>query len=50
MSCILEGIKFSLASMCLVINEDLGNILKNLDDEFSSNLRLPEFEPEKCIV
>ena len=52
MGCILEGIKSSLTSMCLVVNQDLGDFLKDLDDDFSSNLswrwvgELPEFELE----
>jgi hypothetical protein len=51
MGCILEGIKSSFTSIRPVVNEDLGNFLKDLDDEFSLNFRLPEFEPEEeCIV
>ena len=52
MGCILESIKSSLASMCSVVDEDLGDFLKDLDDDFSSNLsqkwvrELPEFELE----
>ena len=38
MGCILEGIKYSLASMRSVVDEDLSNFLKDLDDDFSSNL------------
>jgi hypothetical protein len=40
--CILEGIKFSIY---LVVDKNLGDFLKDMDDEFSSNLKLPEFEP-----
>jgi hypothetical protein len=50
MGCILEGIKFSLADMHLVIDEDLGDFLKDLDDKFLSNLRLPEFELEEEYI
>ena len=52
MSCILEGIKSSLASMRSIVDEDLGDFLKDLDDDFSSNLsqrlvgEIPKFEPE----
>ena len=52
MGCILEGIKSSLASICPVVDKDLGDFLKDLDDDFSSNLswrwvgELPEFELE----
>ena len=52
MGCILESIKSSLASMRPIVNKDLGDFLRGLDDDFSlnSNQRwvreLPEFEPE----
>ena len=52
MGCILEGIKSSLVSIYPMVDEDLGNFLKDLDDDFSLNLsrrwvrKLPEFEPE----
>jgi hypothetical protein len=29
-----------------VVDKDLGNFLKDLEDEFLSNFRLSEFEPE----
>ena len=38
MGCILESIKSSLASMYPVVNKNLGNFPKDLDDDFSSNL------------
>jgi hypothetical protein len=50
MGCILEGIKSSLASIYSVVNEDLSNFLKDLDDKFSSNLRLSEFELEEEYI
>jgi hypothetical protein len=53
MGCILEGIKFSLASMHSMVDENLSDFLKNLDDDFSSNFswrwvrELSKFELEK---
>jgi hypothetical protein len=36
--CILESIKSSLASICSMVNEDLGDFLKDLDNNSLSNL------------
>jgi hypothetical protein len=47
MGYILKDIKSSLISICPVVDEDLDDFLKNLDNEFSLNLRLPEFELEE---
>jgi hypothetical protein len=53
MGCILESIKLSFASIYLVVDEDFGNFLKDLDGDFSLNLNrrwvgeMPKFELEE---
>jgi hypothetical protein len=37
MGYILEGIKSSLASICPIVDKDLDDFLKDLDDDFSLN-------------
>ena len=57
MGLLLEDIKSLLISRRPVVDADLGAFLKDLDDDYSSNLsgrwigELPKFEPEVgCFV
>jgi hypothetical protein len=53
MDSFLEGIKSSLANICSVVDEDLCDFLKDLDNNFSLNFswrwvrELSKFEPEE---